>query len=162
MILAALAGIMADPLMAPVAWHVGKEFLDAQEPPPRIVFVPRTASYDAPDPHRMPASGPVNQRALYTRVIQVEAHIWQKGTPNADPPDDLDATEQLLNEFLAAGKRMAWGAFEPQGDAWELDDEPVVDLGRSVLLTFQLRVPVMEPSNLKAKVTSLPVTTQVG
>lgn len=98
--------------------------------PPRVVFVPRSESAG-------PAEGlGGNPRRLFTRVVQVDVHVWAV---------DADAAEALHNSVAAAIYAEAHGAFAFLGAEWpELNDD-WASLGTLIIARYSLKVPVTDP-----------------
>jgi len=106
--------------------------LNANDAPPRIVWTYPLVSHGAPEKLRTPGMSRPTLRALVTRSVQVAAHCWGS---------DLDGTEQLVHDLIAAAHKAAWGSVEFAGEDWL--DEGHADFGTVGVVRFVARIPVM-------------------
>jgi hypothetical protein len=107
-------------------------------------------------PARQAGQGPraASIRQIATRSERIYAHVW--GT-------DLDATERLLNHFLAA-LRYACTAFPYRAldTDWTIGQEAVTVAGRLCIVTFELDIPVTaEPIGISAAPHTVTITPTV-
>jgi hypothetical protein len=136
-----------------VTVEFGGENVYRHDAPPRLVWVPKSGQGAAP----APSGG--SPRAIRTRVVTVEAHVWGASTdPNATSGDHFAAAEALLNSIAAAVHRVAVGSYEFVGETWpELNDQ-LLALGRVVVATFVFRIPVTAPPVATATPTAATLT----
>lgn len=106
---------------------IGEKHVFANGAPPRIVWVPGTDSFTAPEKRSH------TQPSILTRAAGVSCHVWGK---------TLADTEQLLNDLLLAVKDATRGDFEVQGAEWLTEGE-FCSSGAACLLQLVFRMPVV-------------------
>jgi hypothetical protein len=126
---ARLARVLAavEAQLAGVTFHTGAKYLAAQDSPPRIVWVPTRDAFG-------PATkGGTNPRPLRTRSAGVEAHVWGS---------DLEATETLVHQVVAALHRAAHGSYEVRQASWEQPEW--LDRGELCVVALAVAIPVTD------------------
>lgn len=90
----------------------------------------------------------LNPRPLFTRRLEIEAHLWGA---------DDEQTELLLELVGRAVQKAAVGAFTPAREEWPAEDDDRRThqrRGSYCVLTFELLVPVTAATQTTARVTS--------
>lgn len=140
----AVVAAIAKELDAEAITFVGMRHLAENASPPRYVWVPRTGRYGGADKPR----GLEQTRALRTRSITFEVHVWDAGWQWGQGTwadghrwgDAFGATEARLLALLEAVHHVAVGSYTLGTERWI--DEEHVDLGQvvTVEITFDLSV----------------------
>src|SRR3954465_2093165 len=103
---------------------IGESTRGRKSVPPDIFWIPLRAKGSGPDVTMSRAeqlaflvANPNKQipRALHTRAIELDAHLWA-GPHSA--ADDFSATENLLNQTLSALHHAAYGRYAYIGEDW--------------------------------------------
>jgi len=146
--------------LPPATLHLGQEWLQAEESPPRIVVVPTAFRYGPARPLGG-AAGPTqfftqqssNPKTFWRRMMSFDAYCW--GDPNPTPqtppqenPDlwySFSSTTELERELLIALAHNVGGAaaLQLEGARWEQPAD-LVRLGRLVILSFSFDTPVTQ------------------
>src|SRR5271166_1297423 len=101
-------GTIRETQALPVATlHVGKEWLQAEESPPRIVIVPKRMQYASGRGmgNQTGIVGDFNPKALYRRMVVCEAHIWGDqpyAVSEQDTWQSFNTAVELERELLVA------------------------------------------------------------
>ncbi len=157
-----------------VKWHVGPEWLAAQEAPPRIVWVPSTDAFEGPEIHYPGASEQafevaqelgwgtvvtprqqvaqaapeVLERPLQQVGAGVEAHIWGKGKDYTQP---IALRDLLVNAI----RQTAGAAYQITRGVWPVQTgEAITQYGRVYVLSLSFLTPLMEVKSALATITS--------
>lgn len=142
------------------AFQLGKEFLDQNQSPPRIVITFTRAAYDRGMvmSTSTPLGATMPQKSLFTRWLEFEAHIWgdpdQTARPSPDPTPtvppalpnpyyDFNSALELEREFIEAMYDNAGAVFIPLGLEW-VQRSDTDRYGRTAVLTFKIATPVIE------------------
>lgn len=138
--------------------HLGQEWLQAEESPPRIVVVPMAFRY-GPSRQLGGAAGPRNYftqqsgnpRARWRRMMSFDAHFWgdPNPTPSSPPEENPDlwysysSTTELERELLNALANTVGGeaALQLTEARWEQPSD-MNRLGRYLILSFSFDTPV--------------------
>lgn len=110
----------------------GAKALDQNDAPPRVVWLYPQAGHAPAQKVRDENNRRPLERAILTRQVQVIAHCWGA---------DLDATEQLVHDVIAATHGLAWGSVGFGGEQWQPSSN--AELGEVALLTMSVDIPVM-------------------
>jgi hypothetical protein len=143
-----------------ISVHLGREWIRAEESPPRIVVVPTICSYEfARQPGVQPPNGGVESLNPYTfavRMLHFEAHLWGDEAPNPTTPlseQDLwysfDSTLELERELLDSLRFNLGNITNPrsglnvriESSRWEQPTN-LSRLGRVLVLPFAFGTPV--------------------
>lgn len=159
----ATSGVLLDNTL-----HLGTSSRAQKTIPPAIFWVPKSGAGSGPM-IAMPLAiqtayfaanpGKAIPRALHTRMIMLEIHLW--GGPHSSS-DDFSSTEALIDATLSAIHHNAYGCYHYIGEEWVPSGTDIMTLGRRCVLNVEIAVPVLEVAFPAVKVTSLPVTTQMG
>jgi hypothetical protein len=140
-----------------ISAHLGKEWIRAEETPPRIVVVPISTSYK---PMRRMGAQPmqgltsqVNPRPFFRRLLHFAAHFWGDESPTpSNPPTEQDlwysynSTIELEREFLGALMRNAGNdpaIYDSLSGEW-VQPSDQNRLGRMLVLSFTIETPVTD------------------
>lgn len=112
----------------PPSFGLGEDKLADADVPPRVIWVPlggrtTTATKSGGDGVRNPG-------ALWSRTVQLNAHIWA---------DDITAAEALAGHLVAAMHFVICGSYSVTGETW--DTKGATDEGVLCIIEFQLRMP---------------------
>lgn len=113
-----------------VTFRFGARWLAANDPAPRIVWIPLGESFQG-GPARGPNVG--RQRATGARGVRVGVHVWA-GT--------FAGAEALLENVLRCAHKVAVGSYAPGSTDWEPTGHQ--DKGEVATLELTLTVPVMD------------------
>ena len=145
-----------------VSVHLGGEWLQAEESPPRIVVVPTSTSYEyARIMGAQPPTGlvtAINPRIFATRWMHFRANFWGDETPApATPPIETDlwysfnSTIELEREFLGSMMRNLGNVTNPKtgmnvriGDGQWVQPTNMQRLGRLLVLEFSIGTAVTD------------------
>lgn len=117
---------------------IGPEHLSEHSSPPRIVLVPTSSSYEAPD-----RIGGVEQ-AIHTRLARSQIACWG---------EDYEQAEALSNAVIRALYKVFGGAnYELTNGGW-LESKEVTLLGRVYTLDIAIRLPVCLEESTTARIT---------
>lgn len=159
-------GTLSDPVL-----YLGASAKAQRLAPPAIFWVPKRGTGMGGPVMAMPraiqiawaAANPTKQipRALHTRAVNVEAHLWA-GEHAAG--DDFSATEALLDATISALHHQAYGCYTYHGEEWIPTGTDTMALGRRLVLFLDIMVPVLEttPTPSAVKITNVTVTGQMG
>lgn len=151
---------LARSLPALVSAHLGQEWLQAEESPPRIVVVPTHNTYEyARVVGKQPMTGlvtAINPATIATRIMHFEAHLWGDPSPTpSSPPTEQDlwysfnSTVELERELIQSLSRNLGNVTNPRsglnvrfGDARWVQPTNMDRLGRLLVLSFSVGFPV--------------------
>jgi hypothetical protein len=146
----------------PIPFFVGEMYINQNDAPPRLVFVPTFDRFDAP--MRIGEK----RRALKTRVAGLECAVWGPIIPPdpADPLLDFAGTEELVRELVVALDQELRARFG-EGEALELTSSEwmtpgqITSLGMVCVIRFALKVPVLVEAPLTGTATTVTTTTSI-
>lgn len=121
-----------------ISFGLGARDVEVHGSPPRIVWIPTTASHGAAEKQS------TNPRRLLTRNVRVVAHCWG---------EDFDGTEQLVHDLLRAIHKSGWGSIALLGEEWVQPTNS--DRGFVALVSFAPAVPVVDVTYRKVQPTKL-------
>ena len=127
--------------------RTGRRWLTQRDgAPPRIVFVSLGAEAMPAQQTRARAPGQATgtgtARRLWTRAVQVAAHIWAKGSGGLD---DYGACEVLLAQLVQAMQAiLSRGSYEYIGEAAPEGDEAVTTNGEVLIARFRIFIPITD------------------
>lgn len=142
-----------------VSFHLGQEFLDAQESPPRIVVVPTPGDYAAGrplggavgSPFFSPASA--NPKTFWRRWLAFDGYCWGDENPSpASPPIEnpdvwysFSSALELERELLIAVAHNTGGTagVRLSGYRWEQTSD-LNRLGRLLVVSFAIETQVSQ------------------
>lgn len=144
--------------------YVGASHMREESSPPRVVFVPKSENLiPGTDGRSGETTSPGAVRVIAVRVVEVEAHVWGAkldGSGHADASaletDHIDATEQLLVDFLAACHRTTWAyQVRPLRGTWASETGALIKLGAlyTASLEWRISVPLVETTGTVRVVT---------
>lgn len=152
--------------------HIGSSTKGFKTTPPSIFWVPKRGTGVGPTPAMSSAQqaaweaanpGKALPRALHTRQVEVDIHIWGDAGPTST--DDYHITENLINEFLSALHHQAYGSYRFNGEDWVATGADAMYYGRRVVLHITIYIPVLE-TQLDAGATTIkstePTTISMG
>jgi hypothetical protein len=142
--------------------RVGRNYLDVNDAPPRITFVPVGSPAFGLNPRggvpmivsQLPSSleqmTPEQQAMLSARQIVTDSfhfrvRCWAHGTPVSPDFGDFDAALALRNQVIDSIDRLCAGMYEIQGSEWvsQKDDATQVDKrGQTIEIVCQIMQPV--------------------
>jgi hypothetical protein len=140
--------------------HLGQEWLQATESPPRIVVVPTTFRY-GPSRQLGGAAGPnayftqasSNPKAVWRRIVGFDAYCWGDESPSMSSPpvENPDAwygfssATELERELLIALRNNLGGAaaISEMSARWEQSTD-MLKLGRLLIVSFAFDTPVTQ------------------
>jgi hypothetical protein len=153
-----LAGTLGA-LGVPAPRHlVGEDKIAFEGAPPRIVWVPLAETLRGPKSQG--GDGVRSPRPLHTRHARVAVHIWC-ADPTGMPPNDLAATETVLNHLVAAIHDVCHGAYDTISGDWSVGQASPTRLGMIYVLVIELQIPLTRELDGYATVTALPLTPQI-
>lgn len=118
---------------------------------PRIVWVPTSESFTAPDSQGGEFDRIRNPRPLWKRKSRVEADVWGK---------DIADCEVIANHLVAAVHTCGVGAYGPQAAQWSTSS--VIQRGCVYTLAFVFDIPfTREPDRMSLAITDFPETVVV-
>lgn len=124
-----------DGISAP--FHIGPEHIPSHGSPPKIVWVPTSSSYEAPD-----RIGGVEQ-PIHTRLARSQIHVWGQS---------YEETEALVDAVIRALYKLFGGAnYELSAGDW-LEPPSATVKGRLYLLDVAIRLPVTLEESTTAKI----------
>lgn len=127
-----------------VSVGIGRDFLSRNARPPRIAFVPDSASY-GPAPR---VGG--NPRPLYARNLSVSVHIWGAS---------FAATEELLLDTVVALRGIASGPqMQLGGEQWLAQQGEAVKHGDAAELALTIETLVYDRAKTTAAVEAVDVS----
>jgi len=118
---------------------------------PRVTWVPTQDSFNLQPPamtrsvqQAFLAANPGKQipRAIATRQVGVEAHIWAGNNPGS--ADDYSLTEALVGAVISALRHQAYGVVHLLGGAWVNPGVEANKLGHRYVLNLAIDIPVLE------------------
>lgn len=136
----------------PPCFRFGDETLRQQDSPPRIAYVPRSERIGAPTGVGAQGDGVTSPRALFTRHVGIEVHIWER---------DIPAAEALLDQLVRAMQIALWGAYDLSAGDWTTASESVNKKGVVYVLTMTWRIPITRAPDTYAVVATIPITGQI-
>lgn len=147
----------------PIPFFVGEMYINQNDSPPRLVFVPTFDRFDAP------LRVGEKRRALKTRVAGLECAVWGPITPPvpADPLLDFAGTEELVRELVVALAQELRARFG-EGEQLELTSSEwmtpgqITSLGMVCVIRFSLKVPVLVEAPLIGTATTVTTTTSIA
>lgn len=157
-----------DPLQTPYAaaatWsHLNATHLNEAAVPPRIVWVPLSESFGAPQGQG--GDGVSSPRPVATRISAMEMHLWAAADPQtgsvAQNDADQDACELLLNAFMWAVHSVTHGSYQwgSQGRWSRANVEgQILTLGVAYILPVMFYIPVVRPLPTLATIIEIPAT----
>jgi hypothetical protein len=109
---------------------------------PRIAWVPKSSKGDAP----FGAGG--NPRPLWTRNIQLYAHVWA---------EDFERAESLFLNLVQAVHHVAAGSYAFGGETWPTEDTDADWLkdGAIVIVLFGVRMPITDVTRPVTRITDV-------
>ena len=132
---------------------LGRQHVDEESAPPRIVFVPMSSSYGPKDavssPQRRPAENraQIAQRSRMTDLQRFEIHCWGVTAAAPDPDFDFDATQFLVHTLIGSIQDNIRGTYTMIGGTWA-DQQPgaaqLQKLGHDFVLTLDIQTPVLD------------------
>lgn len=129
-------------------FKLGLEHALAHGSPPRIVWAPARRGETIGPAVKLGA----NPRSLRTRNAVFEAHIWG---------EDLDATETMLNDVVAAVHAVIYGNYQASGVEWFGKDGALVVHGWVAVVSFTVEIPITAPAKTTATIQTTAHTTAI-
>lgn len=144
----------------PAPVFFGREYLDENAEPPRVVIIPseKPDRYAPPISIQQSALLPVpqsiaqwqpgqNPRTIRTRVVFGEAHIWAAAPMQSDPNEqrkaDQQALDALINQTCASLHRSGPGNNQFSGGI-QVSSPNLLRRGFLYVLEFTVEVPVLD------------------
>lgn len=126
----------------PILFGFGAAELDRHGRPPRVIWRVVNGTHEGTNRPGL------NPRPLFTRRLEVEAHIW--GT-------DDEQAEVLLEHVGRAVQKAAVGSFAPAREEWPAQDDDRRShnvKGSYCVLTFEALFPVTAATQTTARITA--------
>lgn len=128
--------------------------------PPRIVWIPTTGKFRAPQGQG--GDGITEPRPFRTADCTVVVDIWNADLDSTNnerfPNANFAATENLLNDFCAAFQSEIAGSWDPISLEWLNVDGETLRFGFVARLTINIAAPLTRPTALVATVNEIPTT----
>jgi hypothetical protein len=124
----------------------------ARAVPPQVTWVPTSDDFEVGgEQHTGTDKGAA--RVVAMRLAGCEAHIW--GAVNPQTAEDFSATEILLHQVVAAlrANLKARSLAQLRGAWSDLSGAEAVSFGRAYVLSFVVRLPVVEQGTVGSTVT---------
>lgn len=133
---------------------LGRQHVEEQSAPPRIVFVPMGSSYGPKDAVGNPTPAraaerraQIAQRSRMTDLQRFEIHCWGVTAAAPDPDFDFDATQFLVHTLIGSIQDNIRGTYTMIGGTWA-DQQPgaaqLQKLGHDFVLTIDIQTPVLD------------------
>ena len=136
----------------PGTFFFGPDHIAEHADSPRIVMVPTSDSYKAPQ-YVSPSSNydtmieGLNPRTVLTRIEGGQVHIWASGATQVDPTAqqraDYVALHNLVNQFILSLHRVNPGNYEVTGGR-TIETTRNVRRGYVYVLDFEVEVPIID------------------
>lgn len=136
----------------------GADQLRTEGAPPRVIWVPTQEDFGPSeqigDSGTFGTNGTAGlQDVLYTRMVQVEAHIWGAS---------VAATESLVTTVTQSLWNYAWGSMNLLSGQWMNLDGEALHMGTLYVLTFSLNIPVLRQADtFSLSITGMPITREI-
>lgn len=123
---------------------LGNNAFYRREALPRVVWVPMSSNVRGPAQR---GNGTDNPRALFTREVHIEAHVWA---------GDVTAVETLMNQMVASTYLVLGGWFKPLSERWEMQED--LTSGIECVLTIQIAIPFTDTRQKTVQPLTVPLT----
>lgn len=168
----ALAGY---PPLVDNAISIGRQRVEQQQAPPRIVFIPLKSKFSA---RSVSTAAPITgnptselmrewaQRSIKTDEITFEVHCWgvnDPTVPEADPDADFDATQALYQALILSIHKLTVGRYDLGPGEWvdqKANATQHMKYGHEFVFTVTFGTPVLDlllpyaPTGTKANPTT--------
>lgn len=138
-----------DPANTP-DFEIGAAALNPKRSEPVVIWVPQGETITGA--RGQGGDGVSAPRPLYTRNVQVVAHLWDEDIPH------VEALFQLVVQAVYA---VGWGPTKPLHAQWQTGAEIVTNWGVLLGVAFEWQIPLVRQPDTFAVVTSMPITPAV-
>lgn len=137
----------------------GGEFKPENDTPPKVVWQPKSGIFTQTD---FKVTGQIRTRSLLVPIL-----CWA-AAPKSDPPDtthddivNYDAAESLMNTVAASLNTTAFGGDVFRGEDWLTQNSGLTTYGAGVILTVELKFPVVDYPQSTVDLTDISQTSSV-
>jgi hypothetical protein len=137
---------------------IGRQHVDEESAPPRIVFVPSSSSFTIGEPYgvfvgstRQAPSPDMfrqwQQRPIHTERLRFEVHVWGAASPPDPNGGDFDATQALYQTLIESLWNTAQTAYELGEGVWadqQRGQAQLQKLGHEFVLEITIDTPVLD------------------